>query len=313
MRQIDAGDRCDRHEMAIVAPSAHATADLIGDTWVTTTTSASAARRRARRTPREPAGRARPATRHRSARSRRPPASGPTPPTVCRPWRRPRRFRSSARSTARRSRTAMPNASAVSVARRSGLLISTSTAPTCSATMAACLRPTSSSGSSMRPCSRPAALRAVRPWRTRISTPSVNHSARVEQSPGAQRRQRRRDGSRRGRPAATPRRRSPGRSPRGGGSTSRAAPTAAARRRSTRPVNGHQNTSVVAHAPSNTRCRNVADRQPEQQLAARLAPDADQHHDDEQGDAERPASASTASRRARASSSGSTAPTISRR
>jgi len=37
IRQIDAGDRCDRQEISIVAPRAHATADLIGDTCVTTT------------------------------------------------------------------------------------------------------------------------------------------------------------------------------------------------------------------------------------------------------------------------------------
>ena len=41
MRQIDAGDRCDRQAMSIVAPRAHATAALIGETWVTTATSES--------------------------------------------------------------------------------------------------------------------------------------------------------------------------------------------------------------------------------------------------------------------------------
>ena len=45
MRQIDAGDRCERQEMPIVAPRAHATADLIGETWVTTATSESPASR----------------------------------------------------------------------------------------------------------------------------------------------------------------------------------------------------------------------------------------------------------------------------
>src|SRR4051812_29602749 len=66
--------------------------------------------------------------------------------------------------------------SAVWRARRRGLAMTRSMLFRASPMAAAWLSPTSSSGGSSRPTSRPAALKPVRPWRTRISTPLVDHT-----------------------------------------------------------------------------------------------------------------------------------------
>ena len=44
MRHTDACDRCERQPISMPQPSAHATAVLIGDTWLTTATVRPAAR-----------------------------------------------------------------------------------------------------------------------------------------------------------------------------------------------------------------------------------------------------------------------------
>src|SRR5438477_9464321 len=66
--------------------------------------------------------------------------------------------------------------SAVSRARRKGLEMTRSTPLRASPMAAACVRLTSSSGGSSRPIRRPEALNPVRPWRTRISTLTVDHT-----------------------------------------------------------------------------------------------------------------------------------------
>ena len=207
------------------------------------------------------------------------PASGPKPPTGCRRWRHPRRCRSSARSTARPSGTGSPNASAVSVARRSGLLISTSTGPTCSATMRRLLAADVVERLVDAPLQPPRRVERGAPVANQDQHDFSESQGRVEQ-PAACARPRAA-----GPPSARPARRQTQTTMsqtdrlQRARSTIRAAPTGSGSSPIDAPVNGHQNTSVVAHAPSKTRCKKRADRQPEEQLATRPASDADHHHD----------------------------------
>ena len=172
MRQIDACERCERHDISMPAPSAQPTAALIGDTCDTTTTDAVARplgevdarradpQRRASASDSPPSGsnsgssrqRRHDLGRHVAGRHALVHAVGQLDPPLV--------DRRTARRTPRPS--AGPAAAGWRSARRPG--------PTRSATALAWRWPTSSSGSSMRPCSRPVALSAVRPWRTRIST-----------------------------------------------------------------------------------------------------------------------------------------------
>ena len=66
----------------------------------------------------------------------------------------------------------MPSAAAVSRARASGLEITRVTGPSRAPSAAACFRPVSVNGASVRPSSRPAALTVDSPCRSRTSTGS---------------------------------------------------------------------------------------------------------------------------------------------
>src|SRR5215216_1970375 len=72
--------------------------------------------------------------------------------------------------------------SAVWRARSSGLDTTRSTPLSASPIASAWAIPTSSNGGSRRPTRRPLALKALRPWRTRISTPTVEHTGGRGQS-----------------------------------------------------------------------------------------------------------------------------------
>ena len=239
----------------------------------------------ARRT--HPADRAPPATRH--LRGPRPgwPASGPTPPTARRRAARPRRCRTTARSTARPPRTAASNARAVCWARNSGLEISSSTGPTSLATAIACASPTSSSGSSSRPWSLPAALSAVRPWRTRISTlrsvsqPSralrrADRSSRNDAAPhGRDSPELRHTQTRIARPTSSSGTFHQPRSTSGSSTPAKLHPPA-----------GHQNRSLSIHAPSKTRCSSMPIGSPSSSALAGRRPERGEHHDGQQEQAE---------------------------
>ena len=119
---------------------------------------------------------------------------------------------------------------------------------------AAWAMPTSSRGGSRRPTSFPAALNAVRPWRTRISTALVDHTSddevtgppehatpapvgQVEAVPGP-----RQDGEADQLEQDVPR-----------PALDRGSGVSACER----PLNGHQNTRVLVKVPSKTRCSSI--------------------------------------------------------
>ena len=170
MRLIEAGSRCVRQATSGPAPSAQATAALIGETWLTTTTVVS--RASSHRSSHAACTRTRQVSERLAARRRERHVHPSLLPDGFGHLRHPHPVELAVVELAHRSSTSTgkPNISAVSTARRSGLDTTRSGGPTTRATRPACSTPRRSSGGSLRPSSRPAAFASVRPWRTTTST-----------------------------------------------------------------------------------------------------------------------------------------------
>ena len=270
MRVIDATSRRMRHASSGETPSAHVTAALIGDTWLTATTitvvEPLVAERRRPRPATDVAGSRRPA-----ARSRRPCASGrrrrrsrsangtPFPLAVVdldqavvdldRASRTPPRW-------ARPSRTHGASGLVTHACERRGR-------QSAAARRSAWTRPASVSVSVGRGrASSPSRFGAVSPWRTNTITRRT-----LPQPAGAQELVARGPGSSRSNWPTTHQHATSRRAPRAGRPST---PGAASRRGNEAPRNGHQNTSVFVHAPESTEPAEHADRQA-QQAPARAA------------------------------------------